>query len=92
MNAHGARPIIVLNPIHPRVWAELRKQGFVKRKAGLAYLHRLHRRFDFVVVDCQNIHRWGGNARDFTNATHVNRWNMRRMLRYVVSHADGALN
>jgi hypothetical protein len=91
MNAHGVRPVIVLNPIHPRVWAQLRKQGFVKRKAGLAYLHDLHKRFDFVVVDCQDIRRWGGSARDFTNATHVNRWNMRLMLRYIVAHSDGAL-
>jgi hypothetical protein len=91
MNARGVRPVIVLNPIHPRVWAQLRRQGFVKRKAGLAYLRNLHKRFDFVVVDCQDIRRWGGSARDFTNATHVNRWNMRLMLRYVVAHSDGAL-
>lgn len=91
MNAHGARPVIVLNPIHPEVLAELRKQGFARRKAALAYLRALHRRLDFVVVDAQDIRRWGGSPRDFTNATHVSRINMRRLLRYIVSHSDGAL-
>jgi hypothetical protein len=91
MNEHGSRPVLVLNPIHPKVLAVLRKQGFVKRRASLAYLRRLQRRLDFVLVDAEDIHRWGGSPRDFTNATHVNRINMRRLLRYIVSHSDGAL-
>jgi predicted MFS family arabinose efflux permease len=36
-------------------------------------------------------HVWGGNASDWTNAKHVDRLNMRRMLRYIVAHSDGAL-
>lgn len=91
MNAHGARPVIVLNPIHPTVLAELRRRGFPARKVSLAYLRALHRRLDFVLVDCQDIRRWGGSPADFSNATHVNRRNMRRLLRYVVAHSDGAL-
>jgi hypothetical protein len=51
----------------------------------------LQRRFRFVVVNCQDIRRWGGTAQDWSNATHVNRRNMRRMLRYVVAHSHGAL-
>ena len=91
MNAHGIRPVIVLNPIHPKVLAELRKHGFAQRRASLAYLHALHRRYDFVVVDGEDISRWGGSPQQFTNATHINRRNMRRLLRYVVAHSDGAL-
>jgi hypothetical protein len=91
MNAHGVRPVIVLNPIYPTVLDELRRQGFVKRRASLAYLRALHRRFEFVVVDAEDIRRWGGSAADFTNATHINRRNMRRLLEYVVRHSDGAL-
>ena len=45
----------------------------------------------WVVVDGSNIKLWGGKARDFNNATHINRRNMRRLLRYVVAHSDGAL-
>jgi hypothetical protein len=91
VNAEGSRPVIVLNPIHPAVLAELRRRGFPARKRSLAYLRTLHQRLDFVVVDCQDIRRWGGSPKDFTNATHVNRRNMRRMLRYIVAHSDGAL-
>ena len=91
MNARGIRPVIVLNPIHPRVLAELRRHGFAQRKASLAYLHALHRRYDFVVVDGEDISRWGGSPQEFTNATHVNRLNMRRLLRHIVAHSDGAL-
>jgi len=90
-NDHGARPVIVLNPVHPKVLVELERQGFPARKASLEYLRALHKRFDFVVVDCQDIRRWGGSPKDFSNAKHVNRRNMRRMLRYIVAHSDGAL-
>jgi hypothetical protein len=91
MNARGVRPVIVLNPIYPSVLAVLREQGLVKRRRAMAYLRALHRRLDFVVVDCQDIRSWGGSAKDWTNATHVNRRNMRRMLRYIVANARGAL-
>jgi hypothetical protein len=92
MNSQGARPVIVLNPIHPAILAEALKQGFARQKQGaLSYLHRLQQRLDFVVVDCEDIRVWGGSPDDFNNATHVNARNMRRMLRYVVAHSDGAL-
>jgi hypothetical protein len=34
----------------------------------------------------------GGTDYDWSNASHVDRANMRRMLRSVVSHSDGALD
>jgi hypothetical protein len=91
MNRHGSRPVIVLNPIHPRVLAELQKYGFPKRKAAYAYLDGLQQRLDFVVVDCEDIRAWGGSAAEFADATHVDRVNMRRMLRYIVAWSGGAL-
>lgn len=91
MNRHGSQPVIILNPIHPRVLAELDKYGFPKRKAAHAYLQRLQRRLDFVVVDCQDIRVWGGSAAGFDDATHIDHASMRRMLRYVVAHSAEAL-
>ena len=91
MNARGERPVIVLNPIYPSVLAELERYGFPERAASLAYLARLHRRFDFVVVNCEDISEWSGSRRDFSNPTHVNWRNMRRMLGYIVGHSDDAL-
>lgn len=91
MNDHGARPVIVLNPVHPEVLEELRKHGYPARAIALAYLQRLHQQLDFVLVDCQDIRRWGGSSTEWSNSTHVNRRNMRRMLRYVIAHSEGEL-
>jgi len=92
MNGLGARPVIVLNPIYPTILAALQKHGDRLTAATLAYLHSLGSRYDFVVVNCQDSHAWGGSDDDWTNTSHVDRANMRRMLRYVVSHSDGALD
>ena len=91
MNGRGEVPVIVLNPIYPTVLAQLERYGFAGRRATLEKIAQLHRRFRFVVVDCEDSRRWGGTSSDWANATHVNRANMRRELRYVVAHSDGAL-
>jgi hypothetical protein len=91
MNAHGATPVIVLNPQYPSVYRLMQRRHETREQQSLAELHKLQKRYRFVVVDCSNIHVWGGKARDFNNATHVNRRNMRRMLRYVIAHSHGAL-
>lgn len=91
MNKHGARPVIVLNPEYPSVYRLLQKRHSHREAEALAELHKLQKRYRFVVVDGSNIRVWGGKARDFNNATHINRRNMQRFLRYIVAHSDGAL-
>jgi hypothetical protein len=91
MNGRGERPVIVLNPVYPTVLAELEKHGDPLATASVDYLNGLEPRYDFVVVDCQDIRKWGGTDYDWANPTHVDRANMRRMLRYIVMHSDGAL-
>jgi len=92
VNARGERPVIVFNPVYPTVLAELDKYGNPLVTSSLDYLHSLQPRYDFVVVNCQDIHAWGGTDYDWSNASHVDQANMRRMLRYIVSHSDGALD
>jgi hypothetical protein len=92
MNSRGEVPVIVLNPVYPSVLAALEQVGFPGRRATLEMAAKLHRRFRFVFVDAEDIRRWGGNARDWSNATHINRGNMRTLLRYIVAHSDGALD
>jgi hypothetical protein len=93
MNSRGERPVIVFNPIYPTVLAEFERIGFSALANSLAYLRNLRRRgFDFVVVNCQDIRTWDGRPEDFANPTHVNWKNMRRMLRYIVTHSGGALS
>ena len=91
MNERGEVPVLVLNPIYPAVFAELERYGFAGRRATLEKIAQLHRQFRFVFVDCEDSRKWGGTNDDWTNATHVNRANMRRELRYIVAHSDGAL-
>ncbi len=92
VNARGERPVIVFNPLYPTVYAAKAQYGLPTLTNSLAYLDSLRTRYHFVVVNCENPHTWGGNASDWTNATHVDRLNMRRMLRYIVAHSDGALS
>ncbi len=91
MNSRDERPVIVLNPVYPSVYAELEKYGSPLATASLNYLRDLQSRYDFVVVNCQDIHSWGGTDYDWQNPSHVDRANMRRMIRYIVTHSDGAL-
>jgi hypothetical protein len=91
MNRRGETPVIVLNPIYPSVFAAQEKRGFPDRRATLEKIAQLHKRFRFVLVDCEDSRKWGGNPEDWSNATHVDRANMRRELVYIVAHAHGAL-
>jgi hypothetical protein len=92
MNRRGEEPVIVLNPIYPTVLATLETHGFPGRRATLEKLAQLHKRFRFVVVDCEDIRTWGGTATGWSTASHVNRANMRRELRFIVAHSAGALH
>jgi hypothetical protein len=91
LNDRGERPVIVFNPLYPTVYAGLQRYGNPVLTSSLDYLRSLRARYDFVVVDCENIHSCGGNDADWANASHVDRFNMQRMLRYIVAHSDGAL-
>jgi hypothetical protein len=91
LNARGERPVIVINPRYPTVYAELKRYGNPLTTSSLNYLRKLHARYNFIVVNCEDVHTWGGTDTDWINPTHVNRANMRRMLRYIVAHSNGAL-
>jgi hypothetical protein len=91
LNGRGERPVIVFNPLYPTVYAAREHYGNPVTSASLDYLRRLRARYDFVVVDCENIRTWGGTTTDWKNPGHVDQLNMRRMLRYIVARSNGAL-
>lgn len=91
MNARGEVPVVVLNPIYPSVYAVQRKMGFPELRATLWKIAQLKKRFRFVLVNCEDMRKWHGTWNDWSNASHVNRANMRRELRYIVAHSDGVL-
>jgi hypothetical protein len=90
-NAQGAKPVIVLNPLYPKVFAARQKYGFPELKAANTYLTWLHTQYQFIDLNCENIATWGGKASDFSNVNHIDRYNMDRLLKYVVAHSNGAL-
>jgi hypothetical protein len=81
----------VFNPRYRTIYAALERYGNPLTASSLDYLRRLRSRYHFVVVNCEDIHTWGGTDYDWENPSHVDRLNMRRMLRYIVAHSDGAL-
>lgn len=92
VNAQGATPVIVLNPIYPTVFKWREKYGFPELKAAKTYLAWLRRKdYRFVLVNGEDIRKWGGTASDFVNIDHIDRTNMDRLLRYVVRHSYGVL-
>jgi len=90
-NDQGATPVVVLNPIYPKVLAARRKYGFPELKAANVYLAWLHARYKFIALNCEDIRTWGGAASDFSSIDHIDRYNMNRLLTYVVAHSNGAL-
>ena len=92
MNKRGEEPVIVLNPVYPSVLGparEVRLRGppgdaGEDRRLPQALQVRLRRRAGHPALGQPGQHDW-------SNATHVNRANMRRLLRYVVAHSAGAL-
>jgi len=91
MNSRGEVPVIVLNPIYPSVLAAQEKDGFPAQRATMEKVAQLHKQFRFVLVNCEDVSKWGGTTTDWSNASHVSRVNMRRELRYIVAHAHGVL-
>ena len=91
MNHRGEVPVIVLNPIYPTVLAEQEKDGFPAQRATMEKVAQLKKHFHFVLVNCEDISKWGGTTTDWSNASHVNRANMRLELRYIVAHSHGVL-
>jgi hypothetical protein len=90
-NNQGATPVIVLNPLYPKVLAARKKYGFPELKAANTYLTWLHTQYQFISLNGEDIKTWGGKASDFSNVNHIDRYNMDRLLAYVVAHSNGAL-
>ncbi len=91
VNAQGATPVVVLNPLYPAVLAAREKYGFPQLKAANTYIAWLHQHYRFIFRNCEDIRTWGGTSSDFANIDHIDRTNMDRLLKYVVAHSNGVL-
>jgi hypothetical protein len=90
-NSQGATPVVVLNPIYPKVLAARKKYGFPELTAANTYLAWLHARYQFISLNGEDIRTWGGTASDFGSIDHIDRYNMDRLLKWVVAHSNGVL-
>ncbi len=87
-NAHGAVPVVVLMPYHPRVLRAFREVGFQRQvQELLGYFRRARARCDFRVVNLIDIRSFRGDPRWFYDGAHVTRENARRIIRRTVELA-----
>ena len=91
MNAHGATPVVVMNPLAPGLLRELDRRGFPQHRWAVRYLQRLGRRVRFDFIDLTDVRTFHGLPGGFADPTHVSVANMRLMLRYIVAHDHGIL-
>ena len=91
LNGRGEEPVIVFNPIYPTVYAALQRYRNPVIAGSLRYLRTLHSSYDFRVVNAEDIRVWGGTSANWKNASHIDRFNMKRLLAYVVRHSGNAL-
>jgi hypothetical protein len=91
MNAQGATPVIVLNPIYPTILAARNRYGFPELKAANTYIAWLHKRYDFIFLNLEDIRKWGGKPSNFWNKDHIDRPGMAKMLAYIAHHSNGVL-
>jgi hypothetical protein len=91
MNAHGATPVVVMNPLAPALLRELDRRGFPQHRWAVRYLHGLESRVRFDFIDLTDVRTFHGLRNGFADPTHVSVANMRLMLRYIVAHDHGIL-
>lgn len=91
-NAWGARPVIVLSPIHPRLREVLRPLGYdARHREALGYLQSLHGRYDFILIDMTGLEAFGGSRAAFYDGVHMKVANTRRLIDAVIARSDAVL-
>lgn len=91
MNAHGATPVVVMNPLHPALLRALQRQGFPAHRWAVTYLRALQRTSRLDFIDLTDVRTFHGLPNGFFDPTHVSVRNMDLMLKYIVAHDHGIL-
>ena len=90
LNANHIKPVIVVMPYHPRALRAFMSVGWgVKQRWLRSYLTQLRKRYNFRVLDCLDIARFGGSPDGFYDGAHLTAGNSRRLLRYIIRKAPG---
>lgn len=91
MNGRGVEPVLVLNPVHPRVLAVRLASGWEGKAEAAAFLAAMGQRVRFRIVDLTDVASFGGDPDGFADGTHVSRATMRLALAAVVAREGDAL-
>lgn len=87
-NSWGARPIVVLAPMHPTFVAALAPYGYAQRSAQVvAFLRAATQREAFRLLDARALHVFGGTPADFFDGVHLQAPAMHRLLAWILAHA-----
>jgi hypothetical protein len=92
MRAWGARPVIVLTPVQPKLLKVIGPLGWQRRHdEALRYLHGLATRMPFVLLDASRLKSFGGDPRAFYDGVHMTAPNVRRLVTWVLRHSGRTL-
>src|SRR5207244_7949890 len=85
-NSLGARPVLVMTPMHPQLLAAVRPFGWAEQHDRLlALLADLRRRYEFDVADMSSIAAFGGTADGFYDPVHMRASNADRLIDVLAS-------
>ena len=87
-NSWGARPIVVLAPMHPSFVAALLPYGYAQRSAQVvAFLHAAERRESFTLLDARPLSAFAATPSDFFDGVHLQAPAAQRLLAWVLRRA-----
>ena len=90
MNANGAKPVVVLTPINPKLLKIVTPLGWTgMHRQVVDYIESLHGRYDFVFVDITDSSTFGADPGQFDDGVHMTTVNTRRAVNYVLRRTGG---
>ena len=90
MNAHGAKPLIVLTPINPTLLRVVGPLGWYQRHRQVVdFIQSLHAKYRFDFVDVTDLRTFHGDPVQFFDGVHMTAVNTDRVIRYVLKRTGG---
>ena len=90
MNAHGAKPVIVLTPINPLLVRVVGPLGWDERHRQVVdFIQSLHAKYRFDFVDVTDLRTFHGDPVQFFDGVHMTAVNTDRVIRYVLKRTGG---
>jgi hypothetical protein len=92
MRSWGARPVIVLTPVQPKLLRIIGPLGWQRRHRDvLRYLHTVAKRTPFTLLDASHVATFGGSRRGFYDGVHMTEPNARRLVAWAIGRSSTTL-